>query len=77
MPIRWKIFKAIAVLQLIFVTYKAFTSFAALFFAERFLFPILDITHLWPDARLCNARFFSGQLQFPRNTVVDHTKKMV
>ncbi len=43
MPIRWKIFKAIAVLQLIFVTFKTFTSFAALFFAERFLFPILDI----------------------------------
>ena len=43
MPIRWKIFKAIAVLQLIFVTFKAFTSFAGLFFEAGLFFSILDI----------------------------------
>jgi|GEM_PF-7008841 len=43
MPLRWKIFKALAILQLIFVTFKTFTGFAALFFAEKLFYPILDI----------------------------------
>ena len=43
MPIRWKIFKAIAVLQLIFVTFKAFTAFAGLFFEGGVFYSILDI----------------------------------
>ena len=43
MPIRWKIFKAIAVLQLIFVTFKAFTAFAGLFYEGGLFYSILDI----------------------------------
>ena len=43
MPIRWKIFKAIAVLQLIFVTFKVLTAFVGLFFEGAFFNSIVDI----------------------------------
>jgi len=43
MPIRWKIFKVVAILQLIFATFKTFTAFAGLFFSGGILLSILEI----------------------------------
>jgi hypothetical protein len=43
MPIRWKVFKAIAIVQLIMLTFKAFTAFAGLFYSGYVFNSLLEI----------------------------------
>lgn len=43
MPLRWKIFKALAILQLLFVTFKLFTALVGLFMGEGILLSLLDV----------------------------------
>lgn len=75
MPLRWKIFKALAILQLIFVTFKLFTSFAALFFGDGVLLTILDIVIYGSMLAFVTLGFTVVNYNFPETPLSNKRKR--